>query len=141
MAKRRKGGFRRRARRAYARVSSGFRRFKRRGRRSSRGGSLSGGGAMGILVGGAVYGAGREWASNQLQPVLSKLPGGDLADELGMATLAYFVAKGKVPIVNKIPYSKEIGRAGLTIEAARVGAYLGSKYMPNGTNSSPAVSW
>lgn len=93
------------------------------------------GNPTGLIIGAAVYGAGREFVSNKLAPITSKVPAGDLADEVTMGVLSYFVAKGSIPIVNKIPYSREIGKAGLTIEAARVGAYLGSKYMPTMTST------
>lgn len=95
----------------------------------------------GLVVGAMAYGAGREWVSDKLQPVLSKIPAGDLADEVGMGVLSYFVAQGKVPLVNKIPYSREIGRAGLTIEAARAGAYLGGRFLPTSSGSSAGASW
>lgn len=106
--------------------------FHRKHHKSS-GGSMN---LTGLLVGAAVYGAGREFVSDKLQPITSKIPAGDLADEVGLGVLSYFVAKGKVPLVNKIPYSKEIGRAGLTIEAARVGSYLAQRYVPGATQSS-----
>lgn len=95
----------------------------------------------GLIVGAAVYGAGREWASDKLQPLLSKIPAGDLADEVGMGLLSYAVATGKIPLVNKLPYSREIGRAGLTIEAARAGAYLGGRFLPTSSGSSAGASW
>ena len=115
----------------------------RLGRRRSRSRRSGGVGNMtGLVVGAMVYGAGREWVSDKLQPVLSKIPvAGDLADEVGMGVLSYFVAQGKVPLVNKIPYSREIGRAGLTIEAARAGAYLGGRFLPTSSGSSAGASW
>lgn len=137
MARKRRFGFRRKARRAVARASSPFRR-KRRGSRSSGGGV---GNLTATIVGAAAYGAGREWASDKLQPVLSKIPAGDLADEVGMGVLSYFMAKGQVPLLNKVPYSREIGRAGLTIEAARVGSYVANRYLPTGTMQTTSTSW
>lgn len=93
----------------------------------------------GLLIGAAAYGAGREWVSQKISPVTSKLPiAGEYADEIGMGLLSYFVAKGKVPLINKIPYSREIGRAGLTIEAARVGAGLAQGVIPSMSSSGSA---
>jgi len=97
---------------------------------------------MALVIGAGIYGAGREYVSDKLSPITSKVPLGDLADEATMGVLSYFVAQGKIPLVNKIPYSKEIGKAGLTIEAARVGAYLGAKFVPSMTSSSSSsASW
>jgi len=117
-------------RRSSRRVSSSrVRRSRGRGR------STGGGGLTGLLVGSAVYGAGRGFVSSKLAPVTANIPLGGLADEAVMGTLSYFVAQGKIPLVNKIPYSRDIGRAGLTIEAARAGEYLAARFMPNVTSS------
>lgn len=35
----------------------------------------------------------------------------------------------KVPLVNKLPYHKEIGMAGINIESARLGAALANKFL------------
>jgi hypothetical protein len=114
---------------------------RKKSRRSSRG---SGGGSVnmtGLLIGAAVYGAGREFASDKLSVISNKLPFGELADEVTLGTLGYFMAKGKIPMINRIPYSKDIGKAALTIEAARIGAYVGQKYLPTSTatNSSSGI--
>lgn len=111
----------------------GFARFgRRKGRRSS---ASKGVNPTGLVIGAMVYGAGREWLSDKLQPLTSKIPAGDFADEVGLGVLSYFVAKGSVPLVNKIPYSRDIGKAGLAIEAARVGSYLGAKYIPSANSN------
>lgn len=132
MAKRRSKG--RRFKR-FARVRSGSR-FKRRSR-SRKGNST--GSLTGTLIGAAVYGAGREWMSNKLSPLTSKVPAGDLADEVTLGAISYFMAKGSIPLLNKVPYSREIGRAGLTIEAARAGAYLGGRMIPSASPSNGGV--
>lgn len=111
-----------------------FRSAKKRTRRSSAAG-FGRGKLLAVVAGAALYGAGREWMSNKLQPLTSKIPAGDLADEVGMGLLSYAVATNKVPFVNRIPMAKEIGMAGLTIESARVGAYLGAKYLPGATQN------
>ena len=115
------------------RRSKGFKRSAKRSGKSSSGFGMNK--LMGVVIGASIYGAGREFASNKLQPVFNKIPAGDLADEVGMGILSYFIAKGKIPLINRIPYSKEIGLAGLTIESARVGAYLGAKFMPMGVST------
>lgn len=79
-------------------------------------------GDMGIVAAGALYGAGREWMSDKLAPITSKVPAGQYADEVVMGTIGYFLMKGKIPMLNKIPLSREFGRAALIIESARVGA-------------------
>ena len=123
------------AKRRRSKARSSFRGFaKRKSRRSGR--STGSGNLTGLLIGAAVYGAGREWVSNKIAPVTSKIPAGQYADEVGMGVLSYFVASGKIPLINKIPYAREIGKAGLTIEAARIGSGLANQYMPtSGTTS------
>lgn len=111
--------------RAFARGKSFFRRKK--SRRSSGGGMN----LMGLIIGAGVYGATREFASEKLAPLTSKIPAGQYADEVGLGVASYFLAKGKIPLLNKIPYSREIGRAGLTIEAARIGAGLSQGMLPS----------
>lgn len=83
----------------------------------------SGGGDVGmLLLGSALYGALREKLSTAIAPVTSKLPAGELADELGMGLLSYFAYK---KLHN--PTMKAVAKAGLTIEAARVGEYVMQK--------------
>lgn len=106
------------------------------GRKSkSRGDGFSHKRLFGTIAGAMIYGAGREWTSNKLAPITAKIPFGDLSDEALMGVLSYFIAKGKIPLINRIPLSKDIGLAGLTIESARVGAYLGAKFIPGQTSS------
>jgi len=110
------------------RARSAFRSFSRRGRRS---GGTSNSGAVAIVIGGAAYGAGRQYVSNKLATMVPNFAG-EWTDEVVMAGISYALARGKVPGLNKIPYSRDIGRAGLAIEAARVGGALVGK-MGNGT--------
>lgn len=134
---------RQRMKRSKARSFRGF--AKRKGRSSKRSSGM--GNLTGLMLGAAVYGAGREWVSNKIQPITSKIPAGQYADEVGLGVLSYFVASGKIPLINKIPYSREIGRAGLTIEAARIGAGIGGQYLSSGgtmtqtTNTTVSNSW
>ena len=90
------------------------------------------------LVGGAaLYGAGREWLSQKLEPITTKVAGvaGSYADEAVLGALGYFMAKGKIPGINRIPLSREVGRAMLTVEAARVGSGLAAGMMPGQSSS------
>jgi len=72
---------------------------------------------MKLLIGSMIYGAAREKISNMLVPVTSKIPLGDITDEATLGALSYFAAKKGKGVL------KDIGTAGLTIEAARVGEY------------------
>jgi len=98
-------------------------------------------GDVALIAGSMIYGAGREFLSQKLEPLTKNIPAGDFADELTLGTLSYFMAKGKIPVLNKVKITREIGRAGLTIEAARVGAYLGSKFIPMTTSTANAPSF
>ena len=118
---------RKRTRRVRSRSS-----FKRRARSRKSSGF---GGVAGLVLGSAIYGGGREYASNMLQPLSSKLPFGQYSDEVALGAVSYALMKGKVPFVNKIPLSREIGKAGLTIEAARMGAGLMSGMIPTTSNN------
>lgn len=114
-------------------------------KKMSRKGSFFGKGntALGVDIGGALgagaYGAGRQVVSNWLQeqaakvPLLDKIPGTEYGDELLMMALNLTLKNGRVPLlnikvpyINKLPLSKEIGTAGYYIEAARIGAGLAS---------------
>lgn len=99
-------------------------------RRARRSGSSSGANVMGIAIGGMAYGAGREYVSQKLAPLTAKIPAGELADEVGMGILSWALATGKIPVINKYSVTKDIGRAGLAIESARVGSYLGANMLP-----------
>jgi len=71
-----------------------------------------------VILPAGIYGAFRAKAATALAPVLSKIPGGALADEVGMGIASYLLAKkGKGML-------KKVGIAGLTIEAARAGEQL-----------------
>ena len=86
-----------------------------------------GGGITGTIIGGVVYGAGRTYVSNLVAPLTSKLPLGQYADNVAMGLVSWLLATGKIPLVNKIPMSREIGKAGLCIEAAFAGQELMGK--------------
>jgi len=71
-----------------------------------------------VILPAALYGAARQKVAVALSPFLSKIPGGQIADELGMGLVSYMVAKKGKGMV------KKIGLAGLTIEAAQAGQQL-----------------
>lgn len=85
---------------------------------------------MGTILGGMLYGGIRARVSNALTPITSKLPFGDLTDEVAMGVLSYALAKGKIPILNKWDLTKKIGVGGLIVESARVGEYTLGKIQP-----------
>jgi len=86
-----------------------------------------------VVLGGAVYGVGRQYVSNLISPLTSKIPLGNLADNLAMGLVSYYAAKKGTGMV------KEIGRAGLYIEAALAGQDLMSGGLSNISGSSS--SW
>lgn len=106
--------FKRKAKRRF----SPFRRSRSRSNNSS--GSLTA-----VLVGGAAYGAGRQYVSNLVKPLTDKIPLGNVADNLVMGAICYFGAK-KAPKM-----LKPVFKAGLAIEAAMAGQDL----MQNGLSS------
>jgi hypothetical protein len=79
------------------------------------------------VVGGAAYGAAREYLSNLMRPVSDKVPVvGDYGDEVVLGAFSWMLMKGKIPLLKQLPISREIGKAGLYIESARVGSTFGS---------------
>lgn len=77
-------------------------------------------------MGAFVYGVGREWTLGKLDPLIQKIPipGVQYTDELAMFGVSWLLAKGKIPVVNKAKISRSVGRAGMMIEAYRIGAML-----------------
>jgi hypothetical protein len=75
-----------------------------------------------LSIGGAMlYGAGRQMISAYIEPVTSKIPLGNIADEIGMGILSYVAYKNiNMPLVKKAAY------AGLIIESARLGEAIKS---------------
>jgi hypothetical protein len=115
MARRRFNKQKTRIRRA---STKSFKRMRRSTRKSGMGS------AMNLALGAGLYGASRQYISNLLTPLTAKIPLGDYADEAAMLGASYALMKGKVPFVNKVPISRDIGRAGFVIESARIGAGL-----------------
>ena len=104
--------------------------FKRR--RKSKG---LGGGITGIVIGGVAYGVGRQYISNLIAPLTSKIPLGQYADNVAMGLVSWALATGKIPLIKKIPMSRDIGKAGLAIEAAFAGQDLLGKSGTGGTGN------
>jgi hypothetical protein len=90
--------------------------FMRKARRTNR---SKGSGSMLLMLGGAMaYGALREKASNALAPITAKIPLGNIADEAVLLGASYMLYKK----TSGLP--KEIGKAGMIIESARIGEAL-----------------
>lgn len=73
---------------------------------------------MGTVLPAMAYGAGRQWLANAAQPITSKIPLGNYADEALFGVGGYFLAKKGKGIV------RNIGKAMLIVEAASVGNQL-----------------
>jgi hypothetical protein len=87
------------------------------------------------LIGATMYGFGREYISDKLATLTSKVPLGDFADEGVMLGLSYLVAKGKIPFLNKVDVLKKAGKAGMYYEAARIGELLANKMQNKSTST------
>lgn len=109
--------------------------MRRKSRSKKRSYSRKGGfSPMKLLIGSMIYGAAREKVSNLLVPVTSKIPLGEITDEAVLGVISYYAAKKGKGVI------KDIGTAGLTIEAARLGEYALSRVSnSNGTTSSGYV--
>jgi hypothetical protein len=114
--------FRRKSHRKSARLFS--RSYKRVSRRRSSSSGSGWKGDIGIALGAAGYGAGREWVSQKLSPVTSAVVPvfGAYADEAVLLGLGWALRHGKIPGLNKVPMAREIGTAVMVVEAARIGS-------------------
>lgn len=79
------------------------------------------------MTGAVAYGGGRQYLSNLLSPLTQRIPLGDIADELTLFTINYFLAKGKIPLLNKLKVFRSIGKAGMLIESARIGEFIADR--------------
>lgn len=110
------------------RASSPFRKRSRSRRSSGFGFGMSG--TIGTLVASAAYGAVREKVSTVISPLTSKIPLGDVADEVGMIIVATVAKKYiKNPIVTKI------ADAALIVEGARIGESIATGRIMGGNSS------
>lgn len=75
-----------------------------------------------------LYGVGRDQTLGRLDPLVARLgpqfQSFQYLDEGVMFGLSWALNKGKIPFVNKIPLSKQIGKAGMRIEAYNVGRQM-----------------
>lgn len=117
-----KKGTRRIVRRLTSSAKKGYRRAKSSGVKPEQ-----------LILPAGVYGAVREKVSNVLTPVTSKIPLGSIADEVVLGTIHYFGAK---KFKNKM--AKDFFRAGLCVEAARIGEAVvdGSAFSALGSSKS-----
>lgn len=76
---------------------------------------------MAKYVGAGVYGALRERLSTALDPISQKVPLGAIADEATMLGALYL---GDKVIGRKVPLVRDVAKAGMLIEAARIGETL-----------------
>lgn len=115
----------------FRRKSATARSFGRKGRSKSSNGSMTG-----LMLGAAGYGAVRQRLSNALSPVTSKVPLGDIADEAVLLAISYYAAK-KV----NMPLLKNMARAGVTIESARIGEAIvnGTVFGNGGTSTAQST--
>jgi len=98
-------------------------------RRSSR--RSDGGGLMLTAGGAAIYGAARQRISDLAAPITSRIPLGGIADEVALGVGGYYLAKK-----SSMPLLKSIGRAAMTIEAARIGEAVATGSLGLGGGSS-----
>ncbi len=101
--------------------SKGVRMVKRRRRsrikvytRRRRSAGLMKGKLTSIVLPAIIYGAVREKISNALTPITSKIPFGDIADEITLGAIGWFLSKRSGLIGS-------IGKTALVIESARIG--------------------
>lgn len=90
------------------------RQFGKMARRAARRTGVGNSGSL-FQLDAMLYGAARQYTSNLIAPVTSKIPIGSLADEVGMGVLDYLIAKHTSGMISNV------ARKGLVIENARVG--------------------
>jgi len=89
------------------------------------------------------YGVGREALEQRVvQPIMARLPipGFQYADNIGMIAANWALAKGKVPGLKNIKILRAVGRAGMTVEAFKLGEEIGSAglgMLPQSTSANP----
>lgn len=104
----------------YRRAKAGYRRHKK------------GLGLVATLLSAGIYGAFRSRVSNYLSQYTSKLPLGNVADEVGMGLLCLI---GKKFIGSRVPLAKKVFEAGLYIECARIGESVATGQLGLGQNN------
>ena len=88
-----------------------------------------------LIIPAAIYGAIRAPVAKALDPVLAKIPMGNVADEIGLGVVSYFAAKKGKGMV------KKIGQVGLVVESARIGeVVISGQLMGMGTKIAPVAN-
>lgn len=87
-------------------------------RRRSRGISKTG---MGGMLSAALYGAGRAYVSDKIQPLTSKIPLGNVSDNVAMLGVNWAIKRF---LGNRVPILAKAADAGMIIEAAMIGSEL-----------------
>jgi len=93
-------------------------------------------GIVGTVLGAGVYGAFRAKVSNYLSQYTSKIPLGNISDEVGMGLLCIL---GKKFIGRKVPMIKKVFDAGLIIESARIGEAVATGSLSLGSTTKSTV--
>lgn len=92
-------------------------------------------GEFALALGAGAYGAVRARLSNMLAPYTSKIPAGNVSDEIGMILALHF---GNKFIGRKVPMLRSVFKAGKTIEYARIGEAIATGQLGLGNNTSSA---
>jgi hypothetical protein len=104
--------------------------FMAKKRNSSSGGY---GGLIGTVVGAGVYGALREKMSNALSPLTSKIPLGNISDEIALGGIAVILDR---TLGKKMPMLKPVLKGAIIVESARIGEAIINGQIGMGSNSS-----
>jgi len=133
MAKRRKTSNRRKyfTARAAPRRRASFTK-KRRTTRHKRSSFLGG---LTPVIAAAGYGALREKIADIMSPLTSKIPIAGYADEIGLGVVSYLLAHKKIPVIKKFSIAADFGKAGLMIEAARLGSEIANQKFNSSSNA------
>ena len=85
-----------------------------------------------LMIGAGLYGAGREFLSNLVSPFTSRFPLGTIGDEVALGLVSWQLAKRTKGVL------RDVGIAGLGVEAARIGVALsdGSAFAATSSSSS-----
>jgi hypothetical protein len=86
-----------------------------------------------VIIPAMVWGIGRPYLAQLIAPLTSKLPFGNLADEVGLGLIGYFAAKKGRGLI------KDAGIAILTVESFAAGSQLIGTI--GGTSSTQTNGW
>ena len=118
------------ARRRKAKTRTITRYVKRKAKRRRSGSS----GVKMLQMDAIAYGAVRGMLSNLLVPITSKIPLGNMADEIGVGLFNYFVAKNSSGMI------RNIATKGLIIENAMLGSELTNQFSKKTTAQTPTMA-